>query len=364
MDRPGRRIVLAYAVALCFGLVVMFDKVGPWLAAKAEEAPACRAGLELGEQLHATLGLSALARSFDCAAASAFDSTYKNTYRCAQAATLEALGAGPEADPASVALPEGKPALAQPLSGDAPVQAAVSPLVLRSPGKVLVVGDSLAITLAISLERACKGYEGMALVAQGKVASGLQNPQYYNWEQSLRQLLAEHAPVLVVVMMGANDAKYLTLDPDADGPAAMADKRAAVYQARLAKFLRVLAERNIPSCWVGLPIMGDPELAAKSQALNTLARQACQELPNLRYLDTWPLLADQQGNYAHYLVNEKGAKVRVREGDKIHFSSAGGDIIARQLFSASGLIEGLKQKEGKSLADGTPTQPAKTAPAL
>lgn len=371
MDRQGGRIVLAYAVGLVFGLIVMFDKVGPWLAAGLEEGwPGLARCAVWGEKAHDAVGLGPLLRDFDCSLAGYFDPVYKNTYRCSEAMLAQALGASPDrageegAFSRDVAGPgRTEPGLApadpsaqrersQTVGGLEPV--APPALTVRSPGNVLVVGDSLAIALTGPLERACKDYEGLTVVSQGKVASGLQNPQHYDWDQSLRQLLAEYSPVLVVVMMGANDAKYLTLDSEAAEPTAQDDRKARIYKIRLNKFLRQLAARNIPACWVGLPVMGDPELSDKSRALNSLVRGACQDQPNVRYLDTWPLLADPAGNYAHYLVNEKGQRVRVREGDKIHFSSAGGEVIVRRLFTGSGLIQGLKHKDGKNVAEDGP----------
>ena len=123
-------------------------------------------------------------------------------------------------------------------------RATVKPLVLTEPCQVMVVGDSLAITLALSMERAFKGHDGLALVAKGKIASGLQNPQYYNWEQAMGQFLREFSPQAVVVMMGANDAKYLSLDPEASTPTAARDRRLAAYEARARRFLAVMDDRG------------------------------------------------------------------------------------------------------------------------
>ncbi|GAB6036390.1 hypothetical protein JCM15519_09490 [Fundidesulfovibrio butyratiphilus] len=374
MDRQGGRVVLAYAVGLLFGLIVMFDKVGPWLASGIEEDwPRVSRWVASGERLHDAVGLGRVLRDFDCSLSGIFDPAYKNTYRCSEAMLAEALGAAPEPVSEDVVAsreevsppPEEAEAVPDEPAASPDARASESPepaaLVVRGPGNVLVVGDSLAIALAGPLERACKGYEGLTVVAQGKVASGLQNPRYYDWEASLRQLLADSSPVLVVVMMGANDAKYLTLDPEAPEPTALDDRRAGIYKRRLDTFLRLLSAKAVPACWVGLPVMGDPELSDKSRALNALARQACLERPNVRYLDTWPLLADSEGRYVHYLVNPKGQRVRVREGDKIHFSAAGGEVIVRRLFTDSGLIRGLKHKDDRNVAEEGSRQPRSPA---
>lgn len=96
--------------------------------------------------------------------------------------------------------------------------------------------------------------------------------------------------------------------------------------------------------------MGDPELAAKCQALNAVVRQACEATGRTRYLDTWNLLAGPDGGYAHYLLNEKGMRIRVREGDKIHFSAAGGDIIVKAFLREAGPLFEQTVKNAKDVA--------------
>jgi hypothetical protein len=221
---------------------------------------------------------------------------------------------------------------------------------------VLVVGDSLAVSLAVSLEKAFREYDGLTMIPKGKIASGLQNPQYYNWEQALARFVDEYDPQLVVVMMGANDAKYLALDPQSPEPAALPDKRRSAYENRLKKFLSVMDERGVRSYWVGLPVMGDPDLANKSQALNAIVRQACQVSAHARFLDTWKMLAGPEGAYSQHITDPTGHVVRVREGDKIHFSTAGGDIIVKAFLKEMGENIQLPPKAARQVAEA-PTQP-------
>jgi hypothetical protein len=345
----GKRIVLVYALALAVGVALQFDRIGAWLAGKYPDGlpEGLAAVVAAGESVHAATGLTALTLGLDCSTAGMFDGTYKKTYRCGEAALADSAPPAPHGGEALAATGpgEGLPGLAA-----QPVQVKLS-----LPANVLVVGDSLAVTLAVSLDKAFKEYEGLTMIPKGKIASGLQNPQYYNWEQALSQFMKEYDPQLVIVMMGANDAKYLSLDPQSTEPSALDDKRRFLYEARLKKFLAVMDERKVTSYWIGLPVMGDPELSGKSRALNAIVSRACQESSRGRFLDTWPLLCDPQGNYAQHIMDTAGHRIRVREGDKIHFSTAGGDIIVRALLKdAGGLIE-FTPKGGKQVAEA-PTE--------
>jgi hypothetical protein len=394
----GGRIVSIYALALAAGIFLQFDRMEAWLAsAFPDGAPAAVAALvKAGEAVHSGTGLTALGLSLDCSAAGLFEGSYKKTYRCqdvllagarpsdsgfpgeahaqapvpgtrdgaSAAGNGASAGEGDAATPSvfvpsvpapgdvlTPSIPAGAGAPARPPAGERPQAAPKLAVKLAPPLNVLVVGDSLAIALAVSLEKALKEFEGLSLTARGKIASGLFNPQYYNWEQALSQFIDENGAKLVVVMMGANDAKYLSLDPASPEPVALADKRRFVYEARLKKFLAVMDQKGVSSYWIGLPVMGDPDLAAKSRALNSMVREGCDGSSRARFLDTWDLLCGPEGGYAQHLTTPAGHRVRVREGDKVHFSVAGGDIIVKALLRDAEQTVELRPRGSKEVAE-------------
>jgi hypothetical protein len=89
---------------------------------------------------------------------------------------------------------------------------------LEPPHTILVVGDSLAIGLSLSLRRSINEFEDVTLIEEGKVSSGLANPKYFNWEKALQAFVDKYSPSMVVVMMGANDAKYINLNEKPGSP--------------------------------------------------------------------------------------------------------------------------------------------------
>ncbi|MFZ5426512.1 MAG: DUF459 domain-containing protein [Thermodesulfobacteriota bacterium] len=343
----GGRIVSVYALAMVLAVFLQFDRMDSWLSSRFDDVlpGPVAAAVEAAGALHEVSGLTALGLSLDCSTQGLFDGTYKKSYRCREAALAAAD------DPASGGSRETRVNADSPESDagpDSPAAKAVTKL--SPPVDVLVVGDSLAAALAVSMEKVFKEYEGLSMIPKGKVASGLLNPQYYDWEQALRQFLDEYHPQMVVVMMGANDAKYLALDPESPEPAALADRRRAIYESRLARFISVMDAKGVPSYWIGLPVMGDPVLSAKVRALNALVSQAAGASARCRYVDAWDLLAGPGGCYAQHIVNASGRKVRVREGDKVHFSAAGGDILVRAFLKDAGETVDLRPRQPKQVA--------------
>ena len=70
------------------------------------------------------------------------------------------------------------------------------------PGRsVLVAGDSLSIFLAEALRPLLAGRPGTVFTARGKVSSGLARPDFFDWEETMRQLAGSTRPDAVVIML-------------------------------------------------------------------------------------------------------------------------------------------------------------------
>ena len=50
------------------------------------------------------------------------------------------------------------------------------------------------------------------------------------------------------------------------------------------------------------------------------------------FIDTYTMFAGDNGGFAEYLENAAGDTVKVRTGDGVHFDTAGGDMIAREVL--------------------------------
>lgn len=201
------------------------------------------------------------------------------------------------------------------------------------PQKVLIVGDSMVLEgFGLSLQRQLTQFDNLSVIREGKYSTGLSRPDYFDWPTHLATLVKEHHPDLIIVNMGANDPQDIVIDGKRHHVGS--DSWNAIYSKRIKRFLSIAADRNITTFWVGLPIMGKAKYSQSIQNINALAADACEKLSMAYYVDTWKVLTDSNGAYATFLQNAQGNKVRVRAKDKIHLTSAGGEIMTHHFLSS------------------------------
>ncbi|KAF5029681.1 hypothetical protein DSECCO2_646060 [anaerobic digester metagenome] len=360
-----KKAFFVYVIALAVAAMVNIEKVSVWVDDHLADGPApgLARQVRLARNLWRESGLGPASRSLDCALAPYFDETYKNALACRDEPNTEAeiLALKNRLDPnqpvlkpdipvdtgdllAALAPPkpplaaeDAPPPPAQPQAASAPVADQTGPSLgqakLTGPRKLLVVGDSLAIGLSLSLRRSMAEFENVQLIEEGKVSSGLANPKYYDWGKALRVFLDKYKPDVVVIMMGANDAKYINVNEKPRPPGSTNKTWPEVFSMRVEDFLEALQQRGIRNYWIGLPIMGDPSYAKQAEVMNDIVKTECGRFATSRFLDTWSLLTDAQGNYSTFLPNDKGVKIKVRANDKVHFTVAGGDILAQSFLA-------------------------------
>ncbi|MEZ5453207.1 MAG: DUF459 domain-containing protein [Thiothrix sp.] len=202
------------------------------------------------------------------------------------------------------------------------------------PTKVLIVGDSMVLEgFGIALQRRLTRFEGLSVTREGKYSTGLTRPDYFDWPSHLTALLDEHRPDLLIVNMGANDPQDIV----EQGKRYHVGDQGwnAIYSERVNHFLSIAAERGVTTFWVGLPIMGQSKYSGKIETINQLVADTCAQQPMARYFDTWSVLATDDGEYASFLKNAQGQKIRVRAKDEIHLTEAGGEIMTSYFLTAT-----------------------------
>ncbi|QLA17232.1 DUF459 domain-containing protein [Desulfolutivibrio sulfoxidireducens] len=248
------------------------------------------------------------------------------------------LAARPEQAPSLAACPEQAMARAS-QSGPPPASTATA----RAPGappastvartSLLVVGDSLSISLADVLERRLAGTPGLAFARLGKISSGLARPDFFDWEAQMDRMAGQNRPDTVVIMIGANDNKPVRL---ASGKSAAfgSPAWAAEYRRRAARLVEVARAHNPAAriVWVGAPVMGDPALARDLPAVNAALAQEMRRIPGCRFVDVWGVLAGPEGRYLEFAATP--AKTRLRTPDGVHLAPAGASRLAEVCLAA------------------------------
>jgi hypothetical protein len=196
---------------------------------------------------------------------------------------------------------------------------------------VLLVGDSLAHGLALSLGRDLKDRRGAVFSFVSKVSSGLNNPGVFNWEKTMRMLIEHGAPDLVLVMMGVNDANNHIREGNRLCAVGTPEWGQA-YENRVENFLRIASENRVQVCWIGVPVVREEVLQNRVLLANMAARNACGRVSNCRFIDTFEVLCDENRKYTNYLKEPDGSCTRIRSKDGIHFSMEGSNLLSRHIL--------------------------------
>jgi hypothetical protein len=207
------------------------------------------------------------------------------------------------------------------------------PKQLRS---LLVVGDSLSISLGEQLERHFSKYsDRVAFQRLGKVSSGLARPEFFDWEQNLEDLMSRRQTGIVVVMIGTNDNKPLNSDNHSIAFGTASWRRE--YTARLQRLYQICRQSNpgVRVFWIGAPVMSDPLLNREVRIINRTIASWCRGKPGCEYVSTWSTLADKEGKFAQYLQDEQtGEPIMIRTKDGVHLTSHGSQLLARVTIDA------------------------------
>jgi uncharacterized protein len=234
-----------------------------------------------------------------------------------------------------VALPEQTPAAGEPAEPPPP-----PPREKFSPQRKLrlwIAGDSLVVVPGQSLLRAIGSSPVIEPIGEvdGRIASGLERPDVFNWFTHVREVTKKEKPRAVVVMFGGNDDHgFMTGLPEGKELDGFANPLwTAEYRRRVAGIMDTVTRGGAYLVWIGLPITRDPEQTARFDTINAIVQTEAAKRPGaVFYLDTYFYFAGKDGGYAEYVRDASGALVKMRADDGVHFERAAGDRIAREIL--------------------------------
>jgi hypothetical protein len=214
---------------------------------------------------------------------------------------------------------------------------------VESPLRVWVGGDSMSQVFGQSLVAYIGETDLMTSTLDYRISTGLTRPDYFNWPAHLAGELERLDPEAVVIMFGANDAQGIET-PEGDIYQPLEEGWIAEYRRRVAgtmDLLRDPAGRRIVY-WVGQPIMRSAGFSERMAGLNAIYREEAASRPWIRFVDTWPLFSNSAGQYEAFLPGVDGRVQDLRQGDGIHLSRAGGDLLARHVLDLIEADAGLR----------------------
>jgi hypothetical protein len=203
--------------------------------------------------------------------------------------------------------------------------------------RLWIAGDSLVITPGYSIVRAAGGSPVIQSVGgiDGHIATGLTRPDVFNWFNELTTQVKTLRPNVVVLDFGANDNHdYMTGLADGVSVGAFASPEwVKEYRRRVGAVMDTVNRAGGVVVWIGLPIARSPTETQEFDKINAIVLQEAKLRPRkVIFIDTYAMFAGDDGGFAEYLENDKGDTVKVRAGDGVHFETAGGDIIAREVL--------------------------------
>jgi hypothetical protein len=201
---------------------------------------------------------------------------------------------------------------------------------------VWIAGDSLVIVPGESLLRAVAGNRAVAAEPiDGRIASGLERPDVFNWFTRIRDVMEKDKPRAVVLMFGGNDDHgFMTGIPEGREVGTFGSPSwRAEYRRRVASVMDTVTRNGAYLVWIGLPISRDAEQTLRFDVINSILQtEAAKRKRRVSYLDTYFFFAGEDGGFAQYIEDASGKLVKMRAEDGVHFERPAGDLIAAKVL--------------------------------
>jgi len=203
--------------------------------------------------------------------------------------------------------------------------------------RVWIAGDSLVIVPGESLLRAVAGNRAIdaADAIDGRIASGLERPDVFNWFTHVSDVMETDKPRAVVLMFGGNDDhNFMTGIPEGREVGTFGSPTwRAEYRRRVASVMDTVTRNGAFLVWIGLPITRDSDQTLRFDVINSIVQtEAAKREGRVSYLDTYFFFAGDDGGYAAYVEDPTGKLVKMRADDGVHFERPAGDIIASKVL--------------------------------
>jgi len=185
---------------------------------------------------------------------------------------------------------------------------------------VLVMGDSMMKSVAREFKKECSK-RGLSSESFTSIGSGLARLDLLDWHSNAKELVEEHKPSIVLVMMGANDNQTMQ---GAGATVAFGMPGWEIeYGRRCGKLMDILLDGGVSKVfWFGLPCMREKKLNVDANAINRIIKQQAAARPKVSYVSTYKMFS-KKGKYSSYIIQKSGMPLDVRTSDGIHLNRNG-----------------------------------------
>ncbi len=219
----------------------------------------------------------------------------------------------------------------------APVEPDLRTPSAAQPLRLYVGGDSMAKNFGIAMQSVAGSTGIVESTIDYRLVSGLARPDFFDWPRHLAETVVPADPEVVILLFGANDAQSLRLP---DGSICQRFERCWIdeYRRRVAGTMDLLEDPDNDRLvlWLGQPIMGPSTGVRYVDLFNAIYEDEADDRSWVRYVDTWSWFSRPDGSYSAYLDAADGTEHRVRDGDDVHLSAAGGERLSWALLRLLG----------------------------
>jgi uncharacterized protein len=202
-------------------------------------------------------------------------------------------------------------------------------LTSTDPLKVWVGGDSLAGSLGPALGTLAGATGVVQPYFHSRVSSGLSNPGFVDWPALAAKEMIAVTPEIVVFIISTNDYG-VAMNKTVDTSGELAWK--ATYAKEVDDMIKILEGSGRTVLWMGAPVLGDTKQNDAIKELNAVEKDVAKKHPNAVYVDTYALLADQDGKYSATVTDTDGKTIVARSGDGVHLTPDGANYLAKAVF--------------------------------
>ena len=230
-----------------------------------------------------------------------------------------------------------------------------APLTDPDPLRLWVGGDSLAGSLGPSLGTIAGATGVVQPYFDSRVSSGLMSPTFFDWPSHAEKEMARLNPEFAVFIIGANDflapatpvatsTTTSTVAPSTSSGVNSSTGASATtttsaddpwkidYAQRVEAMLATLSAPGRTVIWVGPPPFKNDHDNVGIEQISEISKAVIARHPDAVFVDDYAMFLDANGKYADRLPDANGNLVSVRSGDGVHFTTEGGNQLARAVF--------------------------------
>lgn len=198
----------------------------------------------------------------------------------------------------------------------------------KRPLRILLIGDSLADSIRVSLEPMVRRIPSLQLDSHTVVSSTLTNNHFVNWFEQLQSLLRYQDYDVVLVFLGANSCQGIRLG---GGRVASFPSQFwySSYSQRIKDFVEVIRQSGADPWWIINPPMRKVSYQKDLNHVLSVQRDTARAL-GMPSIETQGIVGDEKGNYLQSKVID-GRLLSLRSDDGVHFTYEGSRLISQYI---------------------------------